>query len=274
MRTVLGVHDTLTDSARRAADYPGHRATREFLPGVRAPQDLIGMIDRMCADTWRNGHTAGWSFKPDPRHVADGTWRRPIQDLGAHLYEHRGDRPTLVVIWHEPENDIGAHFDSPEHFVTTFNTVHGWLTDGRRRQILTCHAALGYAYRDGAMTDAEARRWRTRAHVHAVDAYSGRTFPLAAILPEHTGYRRWRRELVAGRRWAVTERGWTCRAPGDGAVRVAAINREFRWLGQQERPPYLYLIWGSSGRELDPGMMLDPDARRAVADGFARLDRR
>jgi hypothetical protein len=270
MALLLGVHESDRSVAERAAEFPGHGATRIFHPGVRDPEDLVACIERECGETWAAAQTAIWSFKPRPARVADGSWRPPVEDLARHLRAHRHTKPTIIVVWHEPENDIGNAFAAPEDFVHMFNTVHIWM---RRiyRQAPTCHAALGYAYRDGGMDDHTARRWRTRARIKALDAYSGRSFPLATTLPDLSGYRRWRRIIVADNpRWAITERGWTCPAE-HSATRAATIEREFAWLAAEQVPPQVYLIWASAGREADPGLRLDAPARRAVAAGFAHL---
>jgi hypothetical protein len=273
MPPLLGVHEREEDvpTERRAQEFPGHAAVRIFAPGVITnPFDLVPKIDRQCAAAWRAGHTAVWSFKPHPRHVAEGRWDTHLTALGTHLREHRRDKPTIVVIWHEPERDLGTYFDTPEAFVRMFNTVHRQLTAAYPR-LTTCHAALNYAYRDGGFDDAMARRWRTSARLKGIDAYSGRSFPLKTILPELSGYQRWRRCVVRNsRRWAAIERGWTC-PETSCRQRAQTIEREFDWLSVQDIPPEVYMIWGSTGVEGDLGLALDPLARAAVAAGFTRL---
>jgi hypothetical protein len=270
----LGVHETESTSAKRAADYPGHTATRIFVPGVQSkPFDLVKRIERQCADTWEAGHIAAWSIKPLPATVADGGWRKPFEDLAAYLKENYKTKKTIVIIWHEPENDIDDHFKTPEDFVRMFNTVDKWMR-GVWSGTKTCHAALAYAYRDKKGFDnAYARRWRTTAKVHGVDVYSGRSFPLSAILPEHTGFARWAREVARidqGGRWAVTERGWTC-TPQYNRKRADTIAREFKWLAGHKNKPDTYLLWNSTGTENDQGLILDDAGRKAVAAGFKML---
>jgi hypothetical protein len=270
----LGVHETETTSAKRAAAFPGHTATRIFVPGVQSkPFDLVTRIERQCGPTWADGHIAAWSIKPHPKTVADGGWRKPFEDLAAYLKDNYKGKRTIVIIWHEPENDLHATFKTPEDFTRMFNTVDGWMRktwSGTK----TCHAALAYAYRDKrGFTDADARRWRTNAKVHGVDVYSGRSFPLSAILPEHTGFARWAREVARidqGGRWAVTERGWTC-SKQYNKKRADTIRREFQWLATQKNQPDTYLLWNSTGTENDAGLILDPAGRQAVADGFKLL---
>jgi hypothetical protein len=272
MPVLLGVHEKTTTSAERGLQYPGHAAARIFSANVLTePDDLTERITRQCGEAWRSGHTAVWSFKPAPARVFDGTWKQPVQQLARYLYAYRDVCPTIVTIWHEPENDIPRWFATPEEFVTMFNTVHVWLT-AIHPDLITCHAAMAYAYRDsGLMDDTQAARWRTLARLNSIDAYSGRSFPLTTILPELSGYARWRRKVDRySAQWGVTERGWTC-PPIGSADRARTIAREFRWLTHQARPPQLYLIWGSSGSEGDEGLALDAAAQTAVRDGFRLL---
>lgn len=274
MAILLGVHDNTLDSAARAVEYEGHAMTREFVGGVRVqPIDLVEKLEKMCAPAWQHGHVAVWSFKPHPASVANGAWRDRVEQLGRHLRQHRRRKPTVVIVWHEPESEIGKHFAAPEDFVSLFNTVHHWLAWEYPR-VVTCHAAQGYAYRDsGPMDDATARRWRTRATIHGIDIYSGRSFPLQTILPELSGFARWKRRVVAGRRWAVTERGWTC-TPANSAKRAATIAREFAWLAGLRRTPAGYIVWSTHGTEKDAGLVLDAAARQAVTQGFRTLQAR
>jgi hypothetical protein len=272
MATMLGIHETGSTSARRAADYPGHTATRQFMSGVQAaPVDLVAKIERQCAATWEDGHTAAWSFKPHPADVADGSWRKPVEKLAAYLRDNRKTKRAIVIIWHEPENELHGYFKTPEDFVAMFNTVHGWIKTVYPAA-KTCHAALAYAYRDGrgGFSDKDARRWRTHATVHGVDVYSGRSFPLETILPDHPGFARWHREVARNSRWGVIERGWTC-APKDNAKRAATIAREFAWMADISNPPDTYIVWNSTGNENDAGLILDPAGRKAVSSGFKQL---
>lgn len=269
---LMGVHETATDSAARAEAFPGHEATRDFEPGVLAsPIDLVKKIKAECGDTWKAGHTAVWSFKPHPQRVADGSWRKPIQDLAAYLLKNKDACPTIVIIWHEPENDVPKWFKDASAFVQMFNCVYEWLVEVFPG-LTIAHAALAYRYRDkGEITDKTAAQWRTKANLHTVDVYSGRSFPLTAILPEHSGFARWFKYVVAGdKRWGVTERGWTC-GPDKSAQRAQTIGREFAWLAKQPVKPELYLVWNTPGSEGDKNLVLDQAARSAVADGFKML---
>jgi hypothetical protein len=269
---LLGVHEN-ADPAVTAKMVPGHNTTRLFVPGVILPRDLVAQVQADCGPTWAAGQTAVWSFKPRPDQVANGKWRKPVQDLAAYLQANAAGARTIVVIWHEPENDVPKWFPTAAAFVNMFNVVHGWLK-GVWPQLITCHAALGYRYQDlggAGISSALAGRWRTLADLNTVDIYSGRSNPLATILPELNGFNRWFAHVATPGRWGVSERGWTCGAK-DSALRAATIAREFGWLVAQPVRPDPYLVWDTVGAEGDAGLLLDKPALAAVAAGFARLD--
>jgi hypothetical protein len=268
MVRLLGVHQK-QQPADTAHEFAGHRGTRIFLPDVIHPRDLVRKLKIQCADTWAANQVAVWSFKPHPADVRNGKWRKPVEDLARYLKANPGNK-TAIVIWHEPENDVPLWFKRPEDFVQLFNTVHDWIV-AIHPDAWTCHAALAYRYgiKTGGITDGAAKRWRTKARVNTIDAYSGRSFALDQTLPEHPGYQRWRRIVAPAGPWGVTERGWTCE-PKDHPVRAAVIAREFAWLKAlppAERP-VVYMIWSTSGVEGDPGLILDEHAKTAVRKGF------
>jgi hypothetical protein len=269
MALLFGIHENQApaDTAART----GGTTTRAFTNGVIAPKDLIKVIINACAPAWQADQTAVWSFKPDPRFVRSGQWRGPIEALGRWLKAHPQNK-TVVVIWHEPENDVPEYFADADAFVRMFNTVAGWLR-GVHPQVTICHAALGYRYADkvpGGITDATAGRWRTTADLHCIDIYSGRSNPLGKILPELSGFRRWR-QYVAPYTWGVTERGFAA-ATRDRAAsdeRVATIAREADWL--VGNLPVMYLLWNTEGTEGDPKLVFDAPAERAATALLARL---
>lgn len=252
---LAGIHTSTAVTARRGGLGRGN-VGRDFTHNPIRATDLVRKMTAACAATWAAGKTAIWSFKPHPADVASGAFRPHVQALAAHLRDNP-DKPTIVVIWHEPENDIPQWFAAPEDFVRLFNTVHDWLK-AVHPGLLTMHCALGYRYADRIdITDAVAPRWRTRADINAIDAYQGRTFPLGQILPEHTGYRRWRKYVAADGPLAVGERGFSA-PPERYAERVATMARELIWLLDQDVAAYV--IWDSEGNEQDPGLILDPSA--------------
>lgn len=267
---LLGVHEAAHPDVT-GRTFVGHEATREFMAGVVSPRSLIEHIKRDLAATWMAGQTGFWSFKPNPDDVASGAWRGPVQDL-AMWAANNPDKPFVLVIWHEPEND----FDTPEAFVDLFNDVHDWVK-AINPDLLTCHAALTYRYVDKFITEKDAPRWKTKADLNCADTYSGRTYPLDKILPDLPNFMRWFKH-VAGKRWGLTERGWTItprKQDPEGidrsAVRADSIQREFAWLAMQPTPPEVYLVWATVGTEKDQGLLLDARAKAAVAAGFLLL---
>lgn len=267
MALLFGVHED-TDPAHTVARVGGN-ASRVFTPGVLSPRDLVKAATAVCAPSWAAGVTAVWSFKPNPADVASGAFKPYVTELGAYLRANPANR-TVVVIWHEPENDVGQWFGSAADFVRMFDTVAGWLR-AAHPAVTCCHAALAYRYGDGRdITDRVAPTWRTSADLHCVDVYSGRTNPLDTILPELSGYRRWRQYVAGTGRWGVTERGWTIGTLGKGgtaAQRSAAMAREAAWLAAlpAAQQPEIYLLWSSGGTENDTGLVFDP-----TADAVAR----
>lgn len=263
MAYLFGVHENIDPAVtvRRV----GGNATRVFSSGVLDPRDLVKEAGLRCGATWAAGQTAVWSFKPNPGAVASGAWRPYVEALGSYLHANPG-KQTVIVIWHEPENDVPKWFDSPEAFVRMFNTVAGWLR-GKHPSVVVAHAALAYRYGDNrGITDAIAPRWRTSADVHCVDIYSGRSNPLDTILPELSSYRRWRKFVARDSRWGVTERGWTVAGKGgNNALRAATMAREAAWLQSLGADaPEIYLLWNTGGTEGDPGLVLCPQGEKVA----------
>lgn len=266
MQTTMGVHED-AKPAETALKFPGHTATRDFTSNVIRAQDLVRLVVAACTDSWDAGQTAVWSFKPHPDDVASGAWKPFVKALAKFLKGNPGKK-TIVVIWHEPENDQPKWFKTPEDFVRLFNQVHDWLMSVWS-DLVTCHAALAYKYGivKGGISDAEAPRWKTKAKLNAIDAYSGRTWPVDRILPEHPGFVRWKK-YVAGDVWAATERGFAA-DPDEYELRAATVRRETVWLVANR--PVLLLIWATGGSENDPKLLADPQYEAAIAEQFAAL---
>lgn len=278
MGLLFGVHDN--DKPTGTAARFGVNvlnATRLFAAGPvqpLPPGDLVAKLTGSCAAAWAAGWTAVWSFKPDPAAVKSGAWRPHVEALGQYLAAHP-EKKTIVVIWQEPENDVPKFFARPEDFVSMFDTVARWLRDAWPAGVVA-QVAMAYRYADGVdITDAVAPRWRTSADIHLVDAYSGRSMPLNTILPELSGYRRWRKFVAGDDPWGVGERGWTCK-PAESGPRAAAMERERQWLAAN--PPAVYLLWNTAGTEGDPGLIFDGPAEgaagrilRTLADVDARV---
>jgi hypothetical protein len=266
MALLFGVHENVDPAATVAR--VGGNATRVFTAGVIGPKDLVKEVSAKCGPTWAAGQTAVWSFKPLPEAVRSGAWRKQVEALGQFLRDNPAKR-TVVVIWHEPENDVPKWFANAGEFVALFDTVAGWLR-GKHPSVVVAHAALAYRYGDGIdITDRTAPSWRTSADVHCIDIYSGRSHNLDTILPDLPAYRRWREFVARDSRWGVTERGWSIGKMGKGgssATRVAAMSREATWLQSlpQEQQPEIYLLWNTGGTENDDGLVFDAGAEQVA----------
>lgn len=275
--TIPGVHDD-RDGAALLRVFPGVRYTRVFVAGQLSDPnvDLITKVRNVCADSWANGLIPIVSIKLNPAQVIAGRWDTKLRDLGAWLTQ----RPTtLVSFWHEPEDDWPA-----STFVPYFNTARDRLHDGGPG-IAVVYAAMAYQWAPGTRpgtslrghTDDPAAWAAVQADIYAVDVYSGRSFPLDAILPEHAGFARWYQHMIAavpGRRWMAAERGFEADA-AHSALRAATIRREGEWLlttAPTTHPGCVgWVYWATGGTEESSTLPLDPAGEAAVHDVVAAL---
>ena len=270
----VGVHEQYqgakaTTFARTASRFPSAAVTREFESGVLQPQDLIGRMIARCGAVWQAGKTAVWSFKPDPAAVSNGEWKPYVQHLAQYIKDNSLQEKVIVVIWHEPENDVPKFFKNAADFVRLFNTVHGWLKDVDPT-IVTSHAALAYAYRN--WTVGQAMAWVTKCDIHSVDIYSGRSFPLAMTIANSKAFQTWKSSRPASAAWGISERGWIA-TDSRSAERVASINAEADYLAslpEADRPAF-YIVWNTEGTENDPTIILDDAGVGAVNELFDRV---
>ncbi len=267
---LVGVHENYqgnraTTFARTAGSFPGTEVTREFTADVLQPQDLVRHLVARCQPIWEASKVTVWSFKPDAAAVDSGRWKPHVEALAAYIKKNRLQSKVIVCVWHEPEND----FRQPEDFVRLYNTVHDWIKSVDP-SIQTTHAALGFYYRN--VSAPTAKRWITKADIHSIDIYSGRSFPLDMTLGTSKAFQTWRKALPAGAKWGVSERGWI--ADSTKAVeRVASIEAEAEWLAAlpvAERPAF-YIVWNTPGTENDPKIVLDNAGTAAVNKLFGRL---
>jgi hypothetical protein len=268
----VGIHEQYhgtsyerTTAVETLERFPKTQVTREFTDSPIMPQNLIPKIESACKEAWSQGLVAAWSFKPDPASVLNGKWRPYLEQLAAYLRDNATTKKTIVIIWHEPENDIPRWFTDAAHFVKVFNTCHDTLV-GAWPGIVTCHAALGYRYADNVdITDAVAPKWKTKATINAIDIYSGRSFKLGTTLPELSGFKRWLAYVVGDRAYGVTERGFIA-DDANSELRAATIKREADWLRDTEdgRRCVLYIYWNTVGAENDPDIPLDERGRDAL----------
>jgi|SRR5690349_4967706 len=282
MTVLAGVHEqyqgsdatTPQETLRR---YPAAAVTREFISGVLTPQNIVPKLKNVCQKVWDAGLIPAVSFKLSPADVFSGAWRPYVESAAAWLRDAGYDSKTIIVLWHEPEAAVPKHFGNAEQFVMYFNQVHDWIK-GIAPNLLTCHAALAYRYADKNMgsaakpkmvpidiDDNTASVWaETKADIKAIDAYSGRSFPLATTLPELSGFKRWLTYVVGTGTYGVTERGWMADTDAEYATRADTIRREADWLRNTPdgRRCVLYIAWLTEGTEDDPS--LKPDSKMAT----------
>lgn len=275
---ILGVHEQYqagkdrTTPAETQKRFPLVEMTREFKGGVIVPQNLNPSTKNLCQKVWDQGLICNVSFKFSVAEVLNGQWKPFIDQWASTIKSQGRSAQTILTIWHEPENDKDFE-NSPERFVEYFNQVHDWVK-AIDPDIKTCHAALGYRYRDnGQISSEEALKWVTKADINSIDIYSGRSFPLEMTLGTSTAFTRWLSTRPAGGSWAVSERGWIA-DEAHSAERVAAINAEFDWLMNlpDDALPAFYIVWNTEGTEGDPLIPLDAAGRDAVNDGFKRIN--
>ncbi len=242
----VGVHDDRPPAAVLAA-FPGATVTRRFVgPGV-LPQDtdLAARIADAAKPTWAAGGLPVVSLKLRPAEVNAGVWDTSLRALGWWL---AGQPDTVVVPWHEPEDDHATP-TAAKAYVAAFNHARALLKQGCPA-LVVAYCAMGYQWRPGATATADPAIWRgIDADLYLCDVYSGKSFPASAILPEHAGFRRWKAEIVdkvPGRRWGVGERGILAHP-----TRAATWARERDWLAA-EGTCALYMAWNTAGTENDP----------------------
>lgn len=284
MSTIVGIHQQYQNSAdqttvaKTLAMYPLTQATREFNANPIDPQNLIPKVESACREVWDAGLIAAWSVKLKPGFVKDGKWKPYIQQLASHIKSQGLEDQFILIIWHEPENDAPKWFKNGADFVKYFNTVHDWVK-GVAPGILTSHAALGYRYGDvnkGTsakpkmvpidLDDAAAKTWKTKADIHTLDLYQGRSWPLKQIAPENSAFKRWHKCVVGGpgKPWGFSERGFIADAKDDEALadRVTTIRREADWLAEDPvgRDCVLALLWDTIGTEGDQNIPIRDEA--------------
>lgn len=270
----VGIHEQYTGSqattfGHTMAKFPLSEVTREFAGQPITAQNLIPKMVAACQPAWAQGKTVAWSFKPMPSDVASGAWKPFIQQLAHFIQDNALQSKVILVIWHEPENDVPKYFKNAADFVELFNSVHDWLIEVDS-SIVTSHAALGYYYRN--VTAATAARWVTKATVHSIDIYSGKSFPLSMTLGTSQAFRTWKESRPPGAPWGVSERGWIADSV-QSSQRVAAIDAEALYLAAlppAEQPDF-YIVWNTPGTENNPYIVLDEAGRAAVNRLFVRV---
>lgn len=266
----VGVHnDSTATLAKSASAFPLSVVERPFVAAPITAQDLVSRFKGSALRYVEAGQSVVWSFKPLPADVDSGAWKPHVDAFARYLKDNGYTDRVVVVIWHEPENDVPKWFKSAADFVRLFNTVHDWLT-AVDPSIKTSHAALGYYYRN--LGQQYAKQWVTKCSIHSIDIYSGRSFPLLMTLGNSAAFKTWKESRPSGARWGVSERGWIADS-ALSAQRVKAIDAESDYLASlppSEHPDF-YIVWNTPGTEDDPTIPLDVAGVAAVNRMFARL---
>jgi len=247
----FGVHENISP-AQLKLKYPSGTPlmTREFVSGIQGPSaDLRVKVKAVCQPSWDAGLTPMVSFKTDPVATGNGKNDNQIRALGEYLL---GKPRTLVIWYHEPEDNM-----SGATFKKAFNRVQGLMN-----AIPVGYSAMGYQWRPSSTTTRDPRAWQVEADFLCADVYSGRSFPETAILPEHSGFKRWHQEIVVPQPetfWGLSERGWD---RGSDSVRAAQIARECEWLKGSSAAFWIY--WNTPGTEGADTLVNGPLATTAL----------
>jgi hypothetical protein len=219
------------------------------------------------------------SIKTDIAKTRNGDFNTKYAEVGGQISGLKAEYDTDIVVipWHEPEDN----FSSGDAYVHYYNKVRDNIKlGGPDVKVKPCftayHWAPGAAGSIGGKTN-DPSLWFTGLKMDdgaAVDVYSGRSFPLDQILPEHPGFARWVSFLPASVRISITERGWetpsSTNSTNRSALRAATEEREFNWLLSSDptaRRIDDYIIWSSPGVEGAQGLIQDA-AAVAKIDAF------
>lgn len=267
---IAGVHEA-ESPMDMTSRFPGAGWTREFIAGAGGrPLDpsttatqLIAKVSAKAGPAWAAGLGAVVSLKVDLVAVAAGEWDDRLTTLGHAV----AGQQIVLVIWHEPENDMTA-----ETFVAGFTAARTALKSAAP-DLTVAYSAMAYQWRPLSTSTADPTAWAAvDADLYLVDVYSGKSFPAETILPEHPGFVSWYTEMIAahpGRRWGVSERGILA-----GPTRVDTINREAAWLADTAagRSCALYVWWNTPGTEGDARWLLDAAGEQAITALIARVN--
>ncbi len=199
------------------------RLFRVFVPNVLTVGDyLVTKVGNACDPAWDAGMIPVVSFKLAPADVAAGKWDTKLTNLGKWLSQ----KPEAWIIpWHEPENDL-----TPTEFVSMFNRVYSKIKSVNP-SVKIGYAAMAYAWRASDSRTGNPASWKpAKSDFLACDVYSGNSFPLTKILPEHPGFARWREHIVGSGTYLIAERGFFASTAAQKTERVKQLKREADWL--------------------------------------------
>lgn len=260
-----GICDWRTPEAS-LAKFPKLRLFRVFVPNVLPVGDyLVSKVGVACDLAWEAGMTPVVSFKLAPADVAAGKWDTKLTNLGKWLSQ----KPEAwVVPWHEPENDLTA-----VEFVSMYNRIYSKIKSVNP-SVKIGYVAMAYAWRSGDSRTANPAAWKpAKSDFFACDVYSGNSFPLTKILPEHPGFTRWRENIVGSGTYLIAERGFFASTSNQKIERALQIKREADWLISSElgKKCLAYMYWNTPGQENNQALVLDGPGEVALNALFSKV---
>ena len=266
---ILGVHENAKPAATTTR-IPGALWGREFVArpgGGPLPESTTEaqLIQKVLAKVRPHTSTGGGcvvSIKADMVSVGTGRWDSRLTAVGHAL----NGLDAIVVLWHEPEDDL-----TPQVFVPAHNRGREAILSGGLVEVGYC--GMAYQWRPGSPTTADPQAWAQDllAERYLLDVYFGKSFSATHTLGTHPGRVRWHEHMIAPYPGRVPGFGeWGRRAEPD---RADGFTADFEWLATDPigRTYSLAMVWNTGGTENDPGWVLDQAAEDAVRAGFARL---
>lgn len=279
----VGVHEEPTtggrsvERAQRA--FPKTNLSRAFVNNIITSDFVRKVQAALKPHLTETDSRIYLSMKTDPRLTARGGYTRAYGNVARYLCNEGLCGRVRLIAWHEPEDNFTGKL-----YQKYFTQVQGSVRDACADLMVGTAANSfhwGSKWNDKnksvkGTTDAP-EEWFVPADFKGLDIYSGRSYPLATILPELEAFTRWHYHNVGDGKFAINERGWATPSKSEPEVqyelRAETIAREFEWLKNdpvgQRCTDYQY--WNSSGREKDESLMLDPLGEEALSQGIALI---
>lgn len=266
---LLGVHED-TAPGITALRYPGHAWGAAFvsddgkpLPESTTAKELAGMVLKEARPHLAASGGCIVRIKISMPSMARGIWDDRLAALGGEVAGH----PIMIVLWHEPEDDMTAAV-----FVPAFNRGRDAIRRGSPATEVA-YAGMAYQWRPGSKTTADGKAWAAdlQADRYLIDVYFGNNFASTLTLGTHPGRKRWHDYMIApypGRLWGLGE--WGRRKVAGRPAHYAA---DFEWLATDPvgQACTVLTVWGTPGTEKNPAWLLGDEERQVIRAGFARL---
>lgn len=264
-KAIPGICDYRTTS-QTVGVFPKVKLFRVFVPNVLEPGEyLVTKVNDACEEAWNAGLTPVVSFKLLPADVTAGLWDAKVSNLARWL---AGKPEAWIVPWHEPENDL-----KPVEFTSMFNRVYSVMKTVNPVAKIG-YVSMAYCWRSSDSRTAQPSLWKPlRSDFYGCDVYSGNSFPLSAILPEHSGFVRWHQNIVGTGNYMIIERGFIASTAAQKAERVTQMKREVDWLTTSDigKQCEAYMYWNSPGSENNTSLLLDSQGEKALNYLFGKI---